>query len=45
MKCVVCNQMISNSFQLVCDSCIKAEEDYELKLEREQYEEIEGVEQ
>ena len=47
MKCRICNQMISNSFQLVCDFCTRREEEAEIQEEEDYYAELEieeGVE-
>lgn len=33
MKCRICNQEIGNSFQLVCDSCTRREEEAEKQEE------------
>jgi len=44
MKCRVCGREVGNSFQLVCDGCTRAEEEYERRLEDEQSDEEEGME-
>lgn len=43
MKCRVCNQMIPNGFQLVCDFCTRREEDAERQEEEEHYLDLEVI--
>ena len=45
MRCRVCNQMIPNGFQLVCDSCTRREEELERQEEENHYAELEESEQ
>lgn len=44
MKCRICGQPINNSFQLVCDSCIRREEEVERQEEEDFYRELEESE-